>query len=80
MKVDEFVNLMRQATDRGGLETKLGKVSSTYVSGRPTVVFDGETTASTRTYPHLSSYAPAANDRVLLIGAGTTWVVLGKVV
>jgi hypothetical protein len=77
---EEFVRLMRDATGTIGLQTKLGKVASGYSSGRPTIVFDAETVASTRTYPYLGSYTPAANDRVLLIGAGNTWVVLGKIV
>lgn len=80
MKAQDFPELVRAMVRGGGLESKLGKVPGTYSSGRPTIIFDGETTASTRTYPYLSSYVPAANDRVLLIGAGNTWVVLGKVI
>lgn len=59
--------------------TRLGTVASTYSGGRPQVTFDGETGPSTRTYPYLASYVPAANDRVMLERAGNTWVVIGKV-
>jgi len=58
----------------------LGTVDSGYVSGRPRIVFDGESSASTKTYPYLARYSPTANDRVLLIKAGSTWVVVDKIV
>lgn len=57
----------------------LGTIPADYVSGRPRIQFDGESSASTKTYPYLSSYTPAANDRVLLGQAGHGWVVLGEV-
>ena len=59
---------------------RIGTIPGSYVSGRPTVQFDGEGAASTKTYPYLSSYAPAANHRVLLGKVGNGWVVLGRIV
>jgi hypothetical protein len=59
--------------------TALGTVTSDYVSGKPKVRFDANDAASGMTYPYLASYAPAANDRVLLIKQGHGWVVVGKV-
>lgn len=59
-------------------DRRLGTIPAGYVGGRPTVRFDGETTASTKTYPYLSSYAPAANDRVALERFGSTWLIIGK--
>lgn len=58
---------------------RLGNISSTYTSGRPKVLFDGESADSARTYPCLSSYVPAANDRVVLAFIGHVWTVFGKV-
>jgi hypothetical protein len=59
---------------------RMGNISSTYVSGKPKVKIDGESVDSTRTYPYLSSYTPAANDRVALAYMGHCWVVLGKII
>jgi len=60
-------------------EYKLGTVTST--SGGVFVQFDGETTASQKSYKRLASYSnPAVNDRVLLIKVGGTYIILGKVV
>lgn len=43
----------------------------------PRLVFDGETVATTKGYPRLVNVA--ANQRVLLLRAGSTWVVLGPI-
>ena len=59
-------------------EYKLGTVTST--SGGVFVRFDGETTASQKSYKRLASYSPAVNDRVLLIKVGGTYIILGRVV
>jgi hypothetical protein len=58
---------------------RLGKIDPAYTSGRPKIIFDGETTASGKQYPHLASYTPAANDRVLLAAVSGSYVVLGKI-
>lgn len=78
MRPEDLLEILR----RGGREPTflLGTIPAGYVSGRPTVQFDGENAASTRTYPCLSSYAPAAGDRVLVAVVGHGAVVLGKVV
>ena len=57
---------------------KLATVTST--SGGVSVQFDGETTPSAKKYKRLASYSPTVNDRVLLIKAGGTYVIIGKVV
>jgi len=60
-------------------EYKLGTVTS--ISGGISVQFDGETTPSTKKYKRLASYSsPTVSDRVLLIKAGGTYVIIGKVV
>jgi len=79
MKPEEFLNIVKS---RGNVSSalKIGTIPNTYVTGRPTVMFDGESIASTRTYPYLSSYAPVANDRVLIVAVGHGGVILGKII
>lgn len=59
---------------------RLATVNPAHASGRPRVTFDGETTLSGKAYPYLSSYVPAGGDRVLMIPAGSSYVIIGKVV
>ncbi|HBV97786.1 MAG TPA: hypothetical protein DEF36_12170 [Desulfotomaculum sp.] len=60
--------------------TRLGKIPDDYVSGAATVIFDGEGVATTKTYPLIGGYVPAAGDRVVLQQCGHSWVIIGKVV
>lgn len=60
--------------------TKLGTIPASYTTGKPTVQFDGESSASTKQYPYLASYTPVAGDRVLLVRIGNSWVIQGKIV
>ncbi len=55
---------------------KFAKVDPNYSSGQPSLIFDGETVVTVKKYPYLSSYAPSANDRVMLIKN----VIMGKIV
>lgn len=84
MSTTDAVTLIKEVArgvvDERRMEVRLGTVDPAYGSGRPKLTFDGESTLSGKAYPHLSSYAPAAGDRVLLLRAGRTWVVIGKVV
>jgi hypothetical protein len=59
---------------------KIATIPGSYTSGRPTLLFDGESSATVRTWPYLSVYSPAANDRVLVAMAGHSGVVLGKII
>jgi hypothetical protein len=74
----EFLGIIKEGKPAPAFA--FGKIDSAYSSGRPKVIFDGETAASTKTYPYLSSYTPSANDRVILARAGGSYVVLGKIV
>lgn len=74
-------DLLDVLTPNGGEQTrKLGYVSSSYTSGRPKIRFDGETADSTKGYPFLESYTPAAGDRVALVLFNHSWVVIGKII
>jgi hypothetical protein len=65
--------------EAGASFVRFGTVTD--VTGRPKVQFDGETAASGRRYPYLSSYTPTLNDRVMLLRGGSgAWVVIGKIV
>lgn len=79
MNPTDFLEIV--SPDRGDpIVFKIGSIPATYTTGRPTVKFDGETAASVRLYPYLGSYAPAANDRVLVAIVGHSGVVIGKLV
>lgn len=58
---------------------RLATVDPAYASGWPKVTFDGESTLSGKTYPHIDSYSPAKNDRVVLVPVGTTYLIIGAV-
>lgn len=78
MRPEDFLQLLNQ--DTGPPVFRLGTIPGTYTGGRPRVQFDGESAASTRTYPYLSGYVPAAGDRVLVAMVGHGAVVLGKII
>ena len=82
MNADQFLQLIRETVrqELPSLSGRIGTIPGTYSSGRPTVLFDGEATASTKTYPYLSSYAPVAGNRVALLPFGNTWLVIGRIV
>ena len=46
---------------------KFAKIDSGYVSGRPQLIFDGETITTLKQYPYIATYTPVANDRVMVI-------------
>ncbi|MCL6454377.1 MAG: hypothetical protein K6T78_12265 [Alicyclobacillus sp.] len=59
---------------------RIATIPSSYSgSGRPTLQFDGETSPTVRTYPYLSSYTPAAGDRVLVALVNHGGCILGKI-
>lgn len=47
---------------------------------RPALVFDGETSNSTRTYAWMRPYTPAPGDVVLVVRLHHGWVILDKIV
>jgi hypothetical protein len=50
-----------------------------YAGLLPKVTFDGEGTLSGKRYPHVATYVPIPSDRVVLIPAGNTYLILGSV-
>jgi hypothetical protein len=64
----ELIGRLRGNKRRGDEVTvKLGVIPTGYTSGPPTVLFDGETTASARTYP--------VADHVTTLAAGKAVIV-----
>ena len=57
----------------------LGNISPNYQGRNPQILFDGEVSVSIKKYPHLSSYNPVSNDRVLLINISGTHLVVGAI-
>lgn len=55
---------------------QFARVEPNYTSGRPRLIFDGETEVSGKAYPYLASYTPQPNDRVMLIRG----VIMGKII
>jgi hypothetical protein len=87
IRKDELDGFKKMIQDLAKQEApfSLGKIDSTYSSSttpkaRPKVVFDGDTVASSKAYPYLSSYTPTANDRVLLVNVGGSHVIIGKII
>ncbi len=73
---EEFMEWNRDSHEK---PFKLGEVVGV-TDGLPSILFDGEETASGKLYARLDSYTPTVNDRVLLVKASGTYIVLGKVV
>lgn len=53
----------------------IGAVTSSGV----TLIFDGQTTATAKSYKRLASYSPSAGDRVLVAKMSGSYVALGKI-
>lgn len=80
MTPENFMAILLSLAKQSGSPFKLGTIQGDYVSGRPKIVFDGETATSEKTYPYLGSYTPTAGDRVLVAMVGHSGVVIGKIV
>lgn len=62
---EEFVQIFKNPN-----ETKLirfGKIDPAHISGRPRLIFDGESIVTVKRYNYLSSYNPKAGDRVFVL-------------
>lgn len=70
----EFVNMLKNQKEEKTV--RFATISNVYTSGRPQLIFDGESRSSIKGYPYLSSYTPAKGDRVVVIHG----VILGKII
>jgi hypothetical protein len=83
---EEFVRMVNPDKDYKQPDAKLrkkddsisfGTVDSDYTTGRPSVVYDIDAATGSLSKPlmYLSSYSPAANDRVMIVKG----VIIGKI-
>lgn len=72
--VNTFLDLTENP-DKKEVRVRFGTIPSNYTSGRPTVILDGNTGATVKKYPYLSSYTPAANHRVMIVQG----VIMGRI-
>jgi hypothetical protein len=78
--LDPIVEALREASRTEPSPFRLATVTGT-AGGGVQVIFDGEGTASTKSYRRLESATGLlATERVLMAKVGTSWVVLGQVV
>lgn len=70
---DEFKRLLLGS--KNDKLIRFATIASDYTSGRPTLIFDGETAATIKKYPYLASYEPSANERVMVVSG----VVIGRI-
>jgi hypothetical protein len=59
---------------------KQGWIDAAYTSGNPRIRFAGEDVPGEKTYPYLASYTPTANDHVLLVRLGKTYIIINRIV
>lgn len=76
----DFLDSVRDYVEDDAPQYAMGTIDSAYASGRPRVLFDGETVLGGKLYPYLASYTPVASHRVLLAPAGSSYVILGRIV
>jgi hypothetical protein len=81
MNSNDLVSLIEELIGRKIVSSySLGKIDPAYDGvGYPRVVFDGSETASLKRYPHLSSYQPQPNDRIIMANISKTHVIFGKI-
>ena len=75
IRTDDFIEMLGPDKTNERV-VRYGRIDHFYTSGLPQIVFDGEEEPSVKQYPHLESYTPQANDRVMLIKN----VIVGKIV
>ena len=74
IKMDAFLEAFTNEAPKKLVQ--FATVDSGYTTGRPWLVFDGESVATVKVYPHLSTYTPVAGDRVMVIHG----VIMGAIV
>ena len=75
MKANDFVQMFGNNEPQQNINLRFAKVAPNYISGRPSLIFDGETTPTVKTYLFLSSYQPKPDERVMVLNN----IILGKI-
>lgn len=76
MSLDEF--FLKKPEKEASPLLYLAAIGSVSGSG-VTLIFDGQSAATLKTYKRLASYSPSAGDRVLVAKISGSYVVLGKI-
>lgn len=78
MKPEELLELLKPKGNASTSPIRLGKIPPGYSGGAPTVIFDGETVASVRTYPvadHVTTLAAGKSVLVLMTGESSGLII-----
>lgn len=73
---EEMVKGSQQAAEQ---LVRLAEVTSLDAKGRAKVKFFGEDTESGKTYSYIDGYIPEVGDKVLMLGQGNTFIIMGEV-
>ena len=65
--INEYWEHNTELRNKNGVKRELARVVRINENGEPIIIFMGESMASGKTYPHLTSYIPQIGDRVMLI-------------
>lgn len=94
MDVDDFVEILTATqngrvgsptpnTNLNGTPTRINRlavIDPNYIGyGFPAVTFEGESAVSSKTFACATGYRPTANDRVLMVPVGTTYMIVCSV-
>ena len=74
LKSEKFITIFGNKKSENSI--RFAKVDPNYISGRPSLIFDGESIPTVKEYPYLGSYTPKANDRVMTVKG----VIIGGIV
>jgi hypothetical protein len=78
MKPEDFLRLLIPQGGPAASLVRLGKIPPGYAGGAPTVIFDGETAPSVRTYPvadHVTTLAAGKSVAVLMTGESSGLII-----
>lgn len=79
MSTDELARLLQGNAQIQPPAFRLGTIPAGYAGGRPSILFDGETSATARAYPMNADLTLSPGDRVLVAMVGRGGVVLCRV-
>src|ERR1051326_8633714 len=77
---DKLVTLTKELTEDRLLGVAKGRIDPAYLgSGLPSVIFDGESVATSRGFPYLNTYTPRAGEVILLGKYAHGWIIFGGI-
>lgn len=79
MKPDLFIQEQDAGNEPQPVELRLATVANYNSTTGSTLIFDGETTPTTKRYKRLYSALLGANQRVLVAKIAGTYIILGRV-